>query len=237
MSTSPPSNRLLQVAYGRIKSVLGRQFSQQSRLQPRKTGRQSPYPDWAQRVFGNPLTSNIQDFKLTCCYPEKSAWFDKCYAALLEIEQQYVRSLLTEIRDRDVPGAIAEFGVYQGNWINHLFEVTEDIGLDREIWGFDSFKGLSKPNPQFDISFWQEGMYATSLAEVRTRVGASQRSRIKLVEGFFSDSLHGANAQSLGLVCYARIDCDLYEPAVECLRYLSNRLSDGAILVFDDWTL
>jgi len=32
-----------------------------------------------------------------------------------------------------------------------------------------------------------------------------------------------------------RIDCDLYEPARDCLNYLTNRLADGAILVFDDW--
>jgi hypothetical protein len=32
-----------------------------------------------------------------------------------------------------------------------------------------------------------------------------------------------------------RIDCDIYEPALQCLTYLGPRLSDGAILVFDDW--
>ena len=34
---------------------------------------------------------------------------------------------------------------------------------------------------------------------------------------------------------YARIDCDIYQPARECLHYLGPRLVDGAIAVFDDW--
>jgi hypothetical protein len=37
-------------------------------------------------------------------------------------------------------------------------------------------------------------------------------------------------------VAYARIDCDLYQPTVECLDFLRDRFVDRAILVFDDWT-
>jgi len=51
---------------------------------------------------------------------------------------------------------------------------------------------------------------------------------------FFEKSLHGADALLADLPCYVRIDCDIYEPARDCLRYSSNRLADEAILVFDD---
>jgi len=42
--------------------------------------------------------------------------------------------------------------------------------------------------------------------------------------------------QAVREIALARIDCDLYAPAVECLDYLAGRLSDQSVLVFDDWT-
>ncbi len=42
--------------------------------------------------------------------------------------------------------------------------------------------------------------------------------------------------QEIGRVAFARVDCDLYQSAVECLDFLEGRLSDGAFLCFDDWT-
>src|SRR5271166_4269837 len=45
----------------------------------------------------------------------------------------------------------------------------------------------------------------------------------------------GAGPSGVGPIAYARIDCDIYEPTLECLRYLTPRLSHGAVLVFDDW--
>jgi len=61
------------------------------------------------------------------------------------------------------------------------------------------------------------------------------RPRLKLVKGFFEKSLRSADAQVAGKFCYVRIDCDIYQPALDCLHYLGPRLADGAILVFDDW--
>ena len=48
-----------------------------------------------------------------------------------------------------------------------------------------------------------------------------------------STSTTSINAKN---IAYARVDCDLYEPTVEVLQYLTDRLVDGAILFFDDWT-
>jgi hypothetical protein len=117
-----------------------------------------------------------------------------------------------------------------------MFEVTEGNGMaDRPLIGFDSFRGLSAPHPDFDDAFWKEGMYAASRSEVEARLKVAERPRIILIEGYFADSLITEEAKKIGSIAYARIDCDIYEPALQCLRYLSDRLSHGSILVFDDW--
>jgi hypothetical protein len=195
------------------------------------------YESLTSQYFGEALTRDFRAGKLHSIYRQGTKWFDKCHQALLEIEHEYTRDLLSSIASHNVPGAFVEFGVFQGAWINRLYEMTEQANLsDREIWGFDSFQGLSAPHPEFDTSFWKEGMYAASKAQVEVNVCAHKRSRLKLVEGFFNESLHAEQAMALGAVAFARIDCDIYEPAKDCLNFLSQRLSHGSILVFDDWS-
>lgn len=189
------------------------------------------------RYFGTAMQRDLRNVKLCSVYPDGSDAFRRCHEALLEVEFDIIERLIKDLGERKVPGSFAEFGIYQGAWIDRLFRMTEKSGLsDRRIYGFDSFQGLSRPHEQFDVSYWQEGMYAASLAEVARRVDAAKRPRIHLIEGFFADSLPRADAQAVGDIAFARIDCDIYEPAKDCLRFLSKRLSHGAILVFDDWT-
>jgi len=191
------------------------------------------YDDWFASTFGQRVP--VPTTRITVSWNDGTEWGDRAHCALLNVELEYVKHLLSEIRDQNIPGALAEFGIYQGWWINQLWEYTAELGLEREIYGFDSFCGLSKPHPKFDSSFWQEGQYACDLDTVRANVKADERPRIKLIPGFFADSLPRPESQAVDSYCFARIDCDIYEPALQCLRYLGPRLSDGAILVFDDW--
>jgi hypothetical protein len=170
----------------------------------------------------------------TSWYPN-SKWGQAAHNALQRVEVERVEDLIYEIRDREIPGHFAEFGVFEGWWIAKLCEITERAGLKRNVYGFDSFKGLSNPHPEFDGSYWKQGQHACDLEKVQLNVKASRRSRTKLIDGFFSDSLKREDVATIERFAFVRIDCDLYEPALECLRYIGSRLANDAILVFDDW--
>lgn len=191
------------------------------------------YENWARSVFRQDVP--VPGVRVACSWNEDTEWGLRAHNALAQVECEYVAKLLTEIRDQNIPGDIVEFGIYQGWWINFLFKTTAELGLDRRIYGFDSFEGLSAPDPKHDLAFWKKGQYACSLEQVSKNVQAALRPRIKLVKGFFEKSLRGADAQVAGNFSYVRIDCDIYQPALDCLNYLGPRLADGAILVFDDW--
>jgi len=152
---------------------------------------------------------------------------------MMRAEHMYARHLLTELESRSVPGAIVEFGVFTGSWLQTLADIREDLGSSREIWGFDSFEGLPATT-EHDLSCWKRGDYAADFGTVSRLLKADERDWLKLRKGWFSETL--LLSSELDSIAYARIDCDLYEPAVECLDFLTNRLSNGAILVFDDWT-
>lgn len=197
------------------------------------------YQTWGSSVFGAKIPIYVSEtIGATSVSPlskKKHHWY-KVWEALLAVEYDIVNELLLQIRDENVSGAIAEFGIFEGTSINRLYEACAAVGLDRDIWGFDSFQGLSKPHSQFDASFWQEGSYACSLEKVRVNVKADERPNIKFVEGFFEHSLVSKDATDVKQISFARIDCDIYEPTVDCLRYLAHRLSHGSVLAFDDWT-
>jgi hypothetical protein len=192
------------------------------------------YHAWARSVFGRDVVQ--PGVTLASDLAPESYWGTRMHSAMVAVECEFAESLLAEIKDRAIPGDLVEFGIYQGWWINWFYERSEALGLtDRRVIGYDSFQGLSEPSREHDSTFWRAGMYSASLKEVEERVQARRRPRIRLIEGWFSDSLKTQVARGVEKIAYARIDCDIYEPARQCLEYLSNRLSDGAVLVFDDW--
>ncbi len=191
------------------------------------------YDDWCRSVFRQPVPA--PGVRISASWAEDSEWGLRAYNALALLECEYAARLLAEIRDKKIEGDIAEFGIFEGWWINYLHQATDALGLHRRIYGFDSFEGLSDPHPEHDQAFWKKGQYACSLDQVSRNVQAAARPRLKLVKGFFEKSLRSPEAQVVEKFAYVRIDCDIYLPALDCLRYLGPRLSDGAILVFDDW--
>jgi hypothetical protein len=192
------------------------------------------YSELTESVFG--VVVPIPGVQLATNFAHESPLGSRFYDAMINVELEWVKDLFRSVRDDKVEGAVVEFGVFEGNWMNALFDVTEACGMtDRPLIGFDSFRGLSTPHPELDDPFWKEGMYAISRSDAEERLQVAKRPRIKLIEGYFADSLVADEAAEILAIAYARIDCDIYEPALQCLRYLSNRLSHGSILVFDDW--
>lgn len=190
------------------------------------------YNDWFLSSFGQaiPAPTTRVAFSLS----ESTPWGQKAHRALDAIELEIVEDLFAEIRDMDVQGAMVEFGVYGGNWLNKFYILQEKLGFKRDIYGFDSFQGLSEPHPEKDSSYWKRGMYTHDLETAKKNIDADKRG-IKLIPGWFCDSLKSEEALSISSFSYARIDCDIYEPSKQCLEYLGPRLSDKAILVFDEW--
>jgi hypothetical protein len=194
----------------------------------------SEYTTWFQSITGVPLKSPT-------FLPAMSWTLDSIFGryvnnAMVEAEVMCVTELLAEQQRNGIPGSIVEFGVFEGAWLERLHAICEKLNFSREIYGFDSFEGLPEPDTVNDLDGWKKGDYAAPYDTVAKKLNIAKRPKIHLVPGWFSDSLLGPEAQGISEISFARIDCDLYEPAVECLQYLAPRLTDGSILVFDDWT-
>jgi hypothetical protein len=145
------------------------------------------------------------------------------------------QSFLAEIHANGVAGDVVEFGIYHGYMLEKLIEKTEELKMSRNIYGFDSFEGLSEPSVEHDYENWKKGQYAAGYDQVAAYLKLKDRPNLKLIKGWLNETLQSPEAQAIKKIAYARIDVDIYEPTKDCLDYLSSRLADGAILVFDDW--
>jgi hypothetical protein len=121
----------------------------------------------------------------------------------------------------DVSGdrLICEFGVFKGESINHLAQLTSQI-----IYGFDSFEGL----PEEWGDTWKKGDFKIpGLPKVR--------SNVTLVKGWYNESLPPFLKEHTGKVGFLHIDCDLYSSCKTVFELMESRLVPGTVIVFDEF--
>ena len=192
------------------------------------------YSEWVKGVIVGIPAASPQP--LNASWQPGSPYWSTVLSALDEAEVQYVRDLLRELKTTPVPGAVMEFGVYQGRWLKQLADLCDELDFTRPIFGFDSFEGLPEVSAQDDLDCWHKGQYRSDIESVSKFVNCAKHENLRLVKGWFSQSLRRPDIQAIDAIAYVRIDADLYQSSKEVLEYVGPRLSDGAIMVFDDWT-
>lgn len=152
------------------------------------------------------------------------------------------RSLTAAFRfvwSQGVQGDYAEFGVWRGDTFVEAWEAARRYDRETHLYAFDSFEGLPEPTASDREGGWHAGQYASTRTafEDKLRRRRVPPSRVTIVPGFFDATLRSDLARAAGpaQVAIAWIDCDYYESTVPVLEYLTDRLPDGAVLVFDDW--
>lgn len=118
-------------------------------------------------------------------------------------------------------GLFLEFGVRTGTTINHLARRLPG----QTIYGFDSFEGLPEAWRgwvQDKGAFGGEGL---------PRV----RDNVRLVKGWFEQSLPEFLAGQPGPVAFMHIDSDLYSSAKTIFEHLTGRIGPGTIIVFNEY--
>lgn len=147
----------------------------------------------------------------------------------------------------DIPGVIMEFGIQWGTTLSILSSLRglyEPWNHSRCIYGFDTFEGLTNINTK-DGDYSAEGdynvieNYEVKLSEILSIHEKSQPlSHIKkmhlykgdarvTVDQFLDENPHA-------IISLLILDMDIYEPTIQVLRKLRNRLTKGSVVVFDE---
>ena len=139
-------------------------------------------------------------------------------------------------------GDYLEFGVYQGKDFTSAYHLAQKCGLHNMMfYAFDSFGGLPKLKgiDAKEPSCFYEGQYSCSEKEFKRIIGNKgvDLNKVKIVKGWYRDTLNAATKQSLPLkkAAIVWIDCDLYDSAVSVLDFITSYIQNGTLLIFDDW--
>ena len=129
----------------------------------------------------------------------------------------------------DVPGDVAEFGVYKGHTAAAIDRLLTQEGSGKKLHLFDSFAGLPDITHPLDSS-WKKGDLSSSITKVQELFEESPRA--KIIEGYFSDTFPDHPSLQFS---FCHVDSDLYTSVKECIDYIMPRLSSGGVIVFDDY--
>lgn len=158
-------------------------------------------------------------------------------ALIWAIEMRMIRKHIETLVADGVAGDLLEFGVSRGNSLSQIARFAQAAKFPGNIYGFDSFEGLPELTEGDREGMWHKGQFAADYEEALRLINPSSDPKIKLVKGWFNDTLSSdAISNGISKVAFARIDCDLYQSAVECLAFIEPRLVSGALINFDDWT-
>lgn len=156
------------------------------------------------------------------------------------------------LETKDVPGDLVEFGVALGG---SGIILAHDSRIGRHFHGFDVFGMIPPPSSEKDDDKSKAryrviksgasagiagdeyyGYRPDLLSDVKAsfaRHGVPvEGTIIQLHKGLFEETWDGASIDSIAL---AHIDCDWYDPVAFCLKVCSEKLSDGGLIIIDDY--
>jgi len=199
-------------------------------------------PEYAQRyqrAFGVPPERPFFELFIPEQFRKKDL-LQATQSPIWRLERDVIWPQMANLLQRDrITGDLVEFGVYGGGSFRRLIEIFRPLGVINRYYGFDSFLGLPKSEIERDHPlFWNEGLFADTSKEKVLRYladGLGTLDQIELVEGWFSKTLP-AMRDRISRIAFVRVDCDLYSSTCDVFTFLSDRLVDGAIIYFDDWT-
>jgi hypothetical protein len=168
--------------------------------------------------------------------------FERMYALFKAVE--YIESA-------NIPGDIVECGVWRGGSMMMTALTLLALGsTSRNLYLFDTFEGLPKPDEVEDVDLWgnraidgwlpkrtsdQSSHWAEAgIDEVRANLLSTgyPPERIMLVRGMVEDTIPSEAPSSIALL---RLDTDWYSSTRHEMQHLYPRLSKNGVLIIDDY--
>ncbi|MEK6748984.1 MAG: TylF/MycF/NovP-related O-methyltransferase [Pseudomonadota bacterium] len=120
-------------------------------------------------------------------------------------------------------GLVLEFGVYKGETLVYIANM-----IDTYVYGFDAFEGL--PENWFFEHIMAEFDLKGKVPDIKVH-----RDNVRLVKGWFNETLPDFIKNANKSVKFLHIDCDIYSSTKTIFDGLKNNIVAGTIIVFDEY--
>jgi len=151
-------------------------------------------------------------------------------------EHKVVLTYLQHVLDNKVEGDIVEFGCFRGNTTVAMQRLLDLNNSDKKIYVYDSFEGLPDSDKKHDKrsngECPQKGEMSCSLDDFTDNINNHHIKMPAVTKGFFKDIPKNNIPDK---ICFALSDGDLYQSTLDMLEKTHKNMSDGGIIVFDDF--
>jgi hypothetical protein len=183
--------------------------------------------------------------------PEFLALYEQCREyTMTSWERLYaLYKSVQYVVENKIPGDLVECGVWRGGSMKLVAHVLQSLGdTDRTLFLYDTFEGMTEPDPEVDIDFsgneaakdWREVQrrgvkwaYAP-VEEVQDVIASSgyPMPKVKLVKGLVEETIPATIPASIALL---RLDTDWYSSTRHEMEHLYPKLAPQGILILDDY--
>lgn len=147
---------------------------------------------------------------------------------------------------REMPGSIVECGVYRGNSLMLLQQLSltlEPYAINRTIYGFDTFEGFRSIDTTYDPKDITEEMFSDTNDELLRQVinlqdivrPVNRIPKTHLIKGDIARTVPEFVRENPGLcISLLILDTDLYDSTKVALNYFLPHMHKGAIVLLDE---
>lgn len=150
-----------------------------------------------------------------------------------------LHACLDIVRSGNVAGDLMECGVWRGGGCIFMAGYLKAHGMEgRRVLVADSFEGLPKPSHEKDAGLDLSKEEVPELAIAQETVEKNfalydlRDGNVVFLKGWFKDTLPKAPVGQLALL---RLDGDLYESTMDTLTVLYDKVTEGGIVIVDDF--
>lgn len=135
---------------------------------------------------------------------------------------------------QSVPGDTVECGAFHGGG-SYLIMRGQEGGARKIHHIFDSFRGLSEPQPEDNPTgslspFWSP--HDLAAAETVVHENLNGWGEFRTYSGWIPDEFHRVDGRSFSFV---HLDVDLYQPTLDAISFFYGRTAPGGLIVCDDY--
>lgn len=160
-------------------------------------------------------------------------------------DEEILKHAMEYAAHNKISGDYLEFGVWKGRSFSRAYNIWKHLFFNRgelksmRFYAFDSFEGLPKIKGEDSSGEFSTGQYLCTEDDFRKNIAAAgvDLKQVEIVKGWFDKVLNDDTKKKLPLkrAAIVFIDCDLYESAVSVLDFITDYITDGTVLIFDDW--
>ena len=169
-------------------------------------------------------------------------------------EPQSIVALVDSVKyvvNNKIPGSIVECGVWRGGSMMAIEKTLLDLNQsDRELYLFDTYEGMTKPT-NFDRNSSNNQKAIEDFKKVQTDNNSSDwvmasiedvekavysvgydKNKIHFIKGLVEHTIPDKAPKDISLL---RLDTDWYESTSHELVHLFPRISNGGVIIVDDY--